>query len=130
MGCVAAAIELRPSHKVPDPRFLGLAPIEAANIAVKRAGISWNDVGAIELNEPFAVQSASCVKARDIDPTISNQYGSAIAIGHPLGASGPRILGTLARGLVHTGTALAVAVICIGVEEGLAIVLENVRSSS
>ena len=113
-----------------DPRFFGFVPVEAANIALKRAGISWGDVGAVELNEAFAAQSVACIKAWDIDPAIVNQHGGAIAIGHPLGASGTRILGTLTRSLLTTGDRWGVAAICIGVGQGLAIVLENVRSSS
>jgi acetyl-CoA acetyltransferase family protein len=113
-----------------DPRFFGFAPVEAANIALKRAGISWGDVGAVELNEAFAAQSVACIKAWHIDPAIVNRHGGAIAIGHPLGASGTRVLGTLARSLLTTGDRWGVAAICIGVGQGLAIVLENVRSSS
>jgi len=84
----------------------------------------------IELNEAFAAQSVACIKAWDIDPAIVNAQGGAIAIGHPLGASGTRILGTLARSLLHTGRRWGVAAICIGVGQGLAVVLENARSSS
>ena len=113
-----------------DPRFFGFAPVEAANLALKRAGISWRDVSAVELNEAFAAQSVACIKAWDIDPAIVNAHGGVIAIGHPLGASGTRILGTLARSLLRTGERWGVAAICIGVGQGLAIVLENARSSS
>ena len=113
-----------------DPRFFGFAPVEAANLALKRAGISWRDVSAVELNEAFAAQSVACIKAWDIDPAIVNAHGGAIAIGHPLGASGTRILGTLARSLLRTGERWGVAAICIGVGQGLAVVLENARSSS
>jgi acetyl-CoA acetyltransferase family protein len=113
-----------------DPRFFGFAPVEAANTALKRAGISWRDVGAVELNEAFAAQSVACIKAWDIDPAIVNAHGGAIAIGHPLGASGTRILGTLARSLAQAGERWGVAAICIGVGQGLAVVLENARSSS
>jgi acetyl-CoA acetyltransferase family protein len=108
-----------------DPQFFGFAPVEAANIALKRAGIGWSDVAAVELNEAFAAQSLACVKAWDIDPTIVNAHGGAIAIGHPLGASGTRILGTLARSLATSGERWGVAAICIGVGQGLAVVLEN-----
>jgi acetyl-CoA acetyltransferase len=110
-----------------DPQFFGFAPVEAANTAVKRADISWADVGAVELNEAFAAQSVACVKAWGVDPAIVNAYGGAIAIGHPLGASGTRILGTLAKTLVSTGERWGVAAICIGVGQGLAVVLENAR---
>jgi acetyl-CoA acetyltransferase len=82
----------------------------------------------VELNEAFAAQSLACVRAWDIDPGIVNVHGGAIAIGHPLGASGTRILGTLARGLAASGQRWGVAAICIGVGQGLAVVLENTRS--
>jgi len=108
-----------------EPQFFGFAPVEAANRALKRAGISWDDVGAVELNEAFAAQSLACIRAWDVDPAIVNRHGGAIAIGHPLGASGTRILGTLSRTLVETGERFGVAAICIGVGQGLAVVLEN-----
>jgi acetyl-CoA acetyltransferase family protein len=108
-----------------DPQYFGFAPVEAANIAVHRAGISWADVGAVELNEAFAAQSLACLDAWKIDPAIVNAHGGAIAIGHPLGASGTRILGTLARSLQTSGERWGVAAICIGVGQGLAVVLEN-----
>jgi acetyl-CoA acetyltransferase family protein len=108
-----------------EPQFFGFAPVEAANAALKKAGIGWGDVGAVELNEAFAAQSVACIRAWNIDPAIVNAHGGAIAIGHPLGASGTRILGTLARSLVTSGQRWGVAAICIGVGQGLAIVLEN-----
>ena len=109
-----------------EPQFFGFAPVEAANKALKRAGITWADVAAIELNEAFAAQSLACVRAWGVDPAIVNRNGGAIAIGHPLGASGTRILGTLARTLAETGERWGVAAICIGVGQSLAVVLENV----
>lgn len=111
-----------------EPQFFGFAPVEAANRALKRAGIAWGDVAAVELNEAFAAQSLACVRAWDIDPEIVNRHGGAIAIGHPLGASGTRILGTLARDLAASGQRWGVAAICIGVGQGLAVVLENEMS--
>jgi acetyl-CoA acetyltransferase family protein len=108
-----------------DPQDFGFAPVQAANAALARAGIGWADVAAVELNEAFAVQSLACVDAWDIDPGIVNTKGGAIAIGHPLGASGARILGTLAHRLVESGQRWGVAAICIGVGQGLAVVLEN-----
>ena len=121
-----ARVAGRGAHAV-DPQFFGFAPVEAANEAVRRAGIRWSDVGAIELNEAFAAQSLACIDAWEVDPAIVNAHGGAIAIGHPLGASGTRILGTLARSLVASGERWGVAAICIGVGQGLAVVLENVR---
>jgi acetyl-CoA acyltransferase len=108
-----------------EPQFFGFAPVEAANLALRRAGITWEDVAAVELNEAFAAQSLACVDAWGIDPAIVNRHGGAIAIGHPLGASGTRILGTLAKSLRASGARWGVAAICIGVGQGLAVVLEN-----
>ncbi|MEV4074993.1 thiolase family protein [Nonomuraea fuscirosea] len=113
-----------------EPQQFGYAPVEAANAALERAGITWGDIGAVELNEAFAVQSIACVDAwlelglRDAE--LVNAKGGAIAIGHPLGASGGRVLGTLAARLVESGERWGVAAICIGVGQGLAVVLENV----
>ncbi|WP_353946364.1 thiolase family protein [Streptomyces sp. HUAS MG91] len=112
-----------------DPQLFGYAPVEAANRALKAAGISWRDVGAVELNEAFAVQSLACVDAWDIDPDIVNTKGGAIALGHPLGASGGRLLGTLAHRLRTSGERWGVAAICIGVGQALAVVLENVTEA-
>jgi len=109
-----------------EPQMFGFAPVEAADRALARAGITWADVTAVELNEAFAVQSLACVDAWKIDPEIVNAKGGAIAIGHPLGASGGRILGTLAQRLVESGDRWGVAAICIGVGQALAVVLENV----
>ncbi|WP_284988496.1 thiolase family protein [Arthrobacter sp. efr-133-TYG-120] len=111
-----------------DPQFFGSAPVEAANKALAKAGIGWEQVGAVELNEAFAAQSLACIDAWGIDPSIVNRHGGAIAMGHPLGASGTRILGTLARSLQASGERWGVAAICIGVGQGLAVVLENVTS--
>jgi acetyl-CoA acyltransferase len=108
-----------------EPQRFGYAPVEAAGRALERAGIGWADVGAVELNEAFAVQSLACVDAWGIDPAIVNTRGGAIAIGHPLGASGGRILGTLAKVMREDGHRWGVAAICIGVGQGLAVVLEN-----
>ena len=120
-----ARIAGRGTHAL-DPQDFGYAPVEAANKALARAGISWDEVAAVELNEAFAVQSLICVDAWGIDPEIVNAKGGAIAIGHPLGASGGRILGTLAKRLSESGQRYGVAAICIGVGQGLAVVLENV----
>ena len=120
-----ARIAGRGTHAL-APQDFGYAPVEAAEKALARAGISWADVAAIELNEAFAVQSLACVDAWKVDPEIVNAKGGAIAIGHPLGASGGRILGTLAHRLRESGDRWGVAAICIGVGQALAVVLENV----
>lgn len=124
-----ARIAGRGAHAL-EPQQFGFAPVEAAEQALRRAGISWAEVGAVELNEAFAVQSLACVDAWDIDPEIVNNRGGAIAIGHPLGASGGRILGTLAKRLVVEKQQWGVAAICIGVGQGLAVVLENTAGTT
>ena len=111
------------------PQDFGIAPVEAANAALQRAGIGWSEVGAVELNEAFAVQTLACLDAWHIDPDLVNTRGGAIAIGHPLGASGGRVLGTLAAVLHERRARWGVAAICIGVGQGLAVVLENMQST-
>jgi acetyl-CoA acetyltransferase family protein len=109
-----------------DPDIFGIAPVEAANRALARAGKTWADVDIVELNEAFAVQSLACIRLwPDLDPTKVNVHGGAIAIGHPLGASGGRIIGHLAHELKRRGGGVGVAAICIGVGQGLAVVLER-----
>ncbi|MFI8789029.1 thiolase family protein [Streptomyces sp. NPDC055105] len=136
-GAAAARIGTDPVARVAgrgvsalDPQLFGYAPVEAANRALKSAGIAWSDVAAVELNEAFAVQSLACVDAWEVDPDIVNAKGGAIALGHPLGASGGRLLGTLAHRLRESGERWGVAAICIGVGQALAVVLENVTGSS
>ena len=108
-----------------DPDVFGIAPVEAANRALERAGIGWGDVVVAELNEAFASQTLACLRGwPDLDPELLNVNGGAIAIGHPLGASGVRILATLAHELRRRGGGYGVASICIGVGQGLAVVLE------
>ena len=109
-----------------EPQRFGIAPVDAANLALRAAGIGWSDVGAVELNEAFAVQSLACIDAWHVDPALVNTRGGAIAIGHPLGASGARVISTLAKVLVERRERWGVAAICIGVGQGLAVVLENV----
>ncbi|WP_431521116.1 thiolase family protein [Citricoccus muralis] len=111
-----------------EPQYFGYAPVDAANLALKRAGITWDDVAAVELNEAFAAQSLTCTDAWGVDLEIVNAWGGAIAIGHPLGASGTRVLGTLARRLEESGDRWGVAALCIGVGQGIAVVIENVTA--
>ena len=109
-----------------DPDVFGIAPVEAANRALARAGRTWADVDLVELNEAFASQSLACLQLwPDLDPEKLNIHGGAIAIGHPLGASGGRIIGHAAHELRRRGGGVAVAAICIGVGQGLAVVLER-----
>jgi len=108
------------------PQRFGFAPVEAADTALRRAGCSWDEVDAVELNEAFAVQSIACIDAWGIDPALVNPRGGAIAIGHPLGASGGRLVATLLNVLRENGGRVGVAAICIGVGQGLAVVVERV----
>jgi acetyl-CoA acetyltransferase family protein len=107
-----------------DPDVFGIAPVEAANKALRAAGITWDDVAVVELNEAFASQSLACLAGwPELDPEKVNARGGAIAIGHPLGASGARIVGRVAHELRARGGGYGVAAICIGVGQGLAVVL-------
>ncbi|HEV7978225.1 thiolase family protein [Amycolatopsis sp.] len=108
-----------------DPDVFGIGPVKAAEIALERAGIGWEDLAAVELNEAFAAQSLACLAEwPKLDPEIVNVNGGAIAIGHPLGASGGRILGSLVHELRRRGGGWGLAAICIGVGQGLAVVVE------
>lgn len=109
-----------------DPDDFPIAPIEAANKALGRAGKTWADVDFVELNEAFASQSLACLRGwPELDPEKMNIHGGALAMGHPLGASGGRIIGHAAHELKRRGGGVAVAAICIGVGQGLAVVLER-----
>ncbi|MEV8239522.1 thiolase family protein [Microbacterium testaceum] len=109
-----------------DPDVFGVAPVEAANRALARAGRSWGDVSFVELNEAFASQTLACAQLwTELDPAKLNENGGAIAIGHPLGASGGRIIARAAHELKRRGGGVAVTAICIGVGQGLAVVLER-----
>ena len=110
-----------------EPQYFGIGPVEAANVALKRAGISWGDLRSVELNEAFAAQSLACLAEwPELDPEIVNEAGGAIALGHPLGCSGARILTTLAWRLHRTGGGWGLATMCIGVGQGIAMVVERV----
>lgn len=108
-----------------DPDVFGIGPVEAARIALRRAGIGWGDLGVVELNEAFAAQSLACLADwPELDSDIVNVNGGAIAIGHPLGASGGRVINQLAREMRRSGSRWGLAALCIGVGQGLAVVLE------
>jgi acetyl-CoA acetyltransferase family protein len=110
-----------------DPDVFGIAPVRAAEVALERAGITWDDVDVVELNEAFASQCLADISCwKGLDPHKVNPNGGAIAVGHPLGASGVRILGGLAHELKRRGGGYGVAAICIGVGQGLAMVLQGV----
>ncbi|MGI5151016.1 thiolase family protein [Plantactinospora sp. CA-294935] len=108
-----------------EPQLFGIGPVRAAEEALRRAGVGWSDLAVVELNEAFAAQSLACLAQwKELDPEIVNPQGGAIALGHPLGSSGSRILGSLAWQLHRRGGGLGLAAICIGVGQGLAVVLE------
>ncbi|MCX4741974.1 thiolase family protein [Streptomyces antibioticus] len=109
-----------------EPHYFGLAPVEAVNRALAKAGRSFADLSVLELNEAFAAQVLGCVAEWPaFDPAILNPQGGAIALGHPLGASGARLAGTVAHQLARRGGGTGVATLCIGVGQGLALVLER-----
>jgi acetyl-CoA acetyltransferase family protein len=109
-----------------DPDVFGIAPVKAAEQALQRAGIGWSEVAVVELNEAFASQCLADIGQWDgLDPEKVNPNGGAIALGHPLGASGVRILGGLAHELKRRGGGYGVATLCIGVGQALAVVLEG-----
>lgn len=110
-----------------EPQYFGEAPVAAANLALQRAGITWDQIGAIELNEAFAAQVLVNLDSWGIDSDDErvNAWGGAIALGHPLGASGSRVLGTLARRLKAENRRWGVAALCVGVGQGVAMVVEN-----
>ena len=108
-----------------DPAYMGVGPVPAVQKALKRAGLTINDIGLVELNEAFASQSLACVRDLNINPEIVNVNGGAIAIGHPLGCSGVRISATLIHEMQKRNVKYGVATMCIGVGQGAAIVYEN-----
>ncbi|MDT0608736.1 thiolase family protein [Streptomyces lancefieldiae] len=109
-----------------DPQYFGLAPVEAVNRALAKAGRTFADLDVLELNEAFAAQVLGCVAEwPEFDPAILNPQGGAIALGHPLGASGARLAGTVAHQLARKGGGTGIATLCIGVGQGLALVLDR-----
>lgn len=108
-----------------DPAYMGVGPVPATQKALKRAGLKVKDLGLVELNEAFASQALACMQELELDPTIVNVNGGAIAIGHPLGCSGVRISGTLLHEMKKRNVRYGLATMCIGVGQGAAIIYEN-----
>ncbi|NRQ40310.1 thiolase family protein [Nonomuraea sp. NN258] len=109
-----------------EPRLFGLGPVEAVGRALAKAGKGFGEVTTAELNEAFAAQTLGCLaELPDLDPDLVNPDGGAIALGHPLGASGARITGAVAHRLAAAGSGVGLAALCIGVGQGLALVLER-----
>ncbi|MEH6445181.1 MAG: thiolase family protein [Oceanospirillaceae bacterium] len=107
-----------------DPQIMGIGPVYASLKALKRAGLSINDIDIVELNEAFASQALACMNELKIDPAKVNIDGGAIALGHPLGATGARIVGKLASLLQREGKKYGLATQCIGGGQGIATILE------
>ena len=129
----AQALGLRPHARIVasavagvDPAYMGLGPIPASRKALLRAGLSINDMDLIELNEAFAVQVLRCVRELEIDQERLNVNGGAIALGHPLGCSGARIVTTLLHELERRGGRYGLATMCIGVGQGIATIIERI----
>jgi 3-oxoadipyl-CoA thiolase len=113
-----------------DPSCMGLGPVPATRKALERAGLTVDRLDLVELNEAFAAQALACIRQLRLDPAKVNIYGGAIALGHPLGASGARILATLVHALRRTGGRYGLATMCIGVGQGIAMVVEAISSPS
>jgi len=108
-----------------DPSCMGLGPIPTSRKALARAGLKAGDLDVIELNEAFASQVLACIRDLELDPERVNPNGGAIALGHPLGASGVRIIATLVHELARRKARYGLATMCIGVGQGIATVVEN-----
>ncbi|MFB7611446.1 thiolase family protein [Streptomyces gardneri] len=109
-----------------EPQYFGLGPVEATRRALSRAGRTFADLSTLELNEAFAAQALGCLAEwPELDPALVNPQGGAIALGHPLGSSGARLAGTVAHRLAALGSGTGLATLCIGVGQGLALVLER-----
>jgi acetyl-CoA C-acetyltransferase len=107
-----------------DPRFMGIGPVPASRKALERAGLALSDMGLVEINEAFAAQTIACIRELGLDEQIVNVNGGAIALGHPLGCSGARILTTLLYEMRKRGTRYGLATICIAGGQGMATVVE------
>ena len=108
------------------PEIMGLGPVPATEKALQRAGLSIGDIGSIELNEAFASQSLACMRRLGLDPARVNADGGAIALGHPLGSSGSRLLVTLLNRMEREGSHYGLATMCVGVGQGTATIIERV----
>jgi len=108
-----------------DPSCMGLGPIPATQKVLKRAGLTIDQIDLIELNEAFAAQAIACIRELKLDPAKVNIYGGAIALGHPLGATGARLLTTLVHALRRTQSRYGLCAMCIGVGQGIAMIVER-----
>ena len=109
-----------------DPSCMGLGPIPATQKALKRAGLTIQDIDLVELNEAFAAQAIACIRELKLDPAKVNIYGGGISLGHPLGCTGAKILTTLVHALGRTKSTYGLVTMCIGVGQGIAMIVERV----
>jgi acetyl-CoA acetyltransferase family protein len=130
----ARALGLRPMARVVStavagvhPDVMGIGPVPAVRKALERAGLSVGDLDLVEINEAFASQSVACMDELGLDPARTNPNGGAIALGHPLGASGARLVTMLVHELARTGGRFGLATMCIGVGQGIATVVERIE---
>jgi acetyl-CoA acyltransferase len=129
----AASLGLKPLARVAatavagvEPAMMGTGPVPATHKALKRAGLTLSDIDLVELNEAFAAQALACIRMLELDEEKVNVRGGAIAIGHPLGASGARIATTLIHAMHDRGARLGLATMCIGVGQGIATIFERI----
>jgi 3-oxoadipyl-CoA thiolase len=109
-----------------DPSCMGLGPIPATKKALQRAGLTIDQIDLVELNEAFAAQAIACIRDLKLDPAKVNIYGGGISLGHPLGCTGAKILTTLVHALIRTKSSYGLCTMCIGVGQGIAMIVERV----
>ena len=108
-----------------DPQRMGLGPVPATRLALRRAGLSLDEIDLVELNEAFAAQALACMAELELDPERVNVYGGGIALGHPLGCTGAKLLVTLLHALRRREQRLGLVTMCIGVGQGIAMIVER-----
>jgi len=111
-----------------DPAYMGLGPVPATRKVLARAGVGLGDIDLIELNEAFAAQALACIRELDLDEAKINPKGGAIAVGHPLGCTGARMVTTLVHEMVATKTGHGLATLCVGVGQGVATLIEGAEA--
>ncbi|MEW6333868.1 MAG: acetyl-CoA C-acyltransferase [Thermodesulfobacteriota bacterium] len=125
LGCRPMARVIASAVAGVDPSYMGLGPIPATRKALDRAGLTIGDIDLIELNEAFAAQALPCIRELGIDPARVNVNGGSIAIGHPLGSTGARIMATLVHEMKRRGSRYGLVTMCIGVGQGIATIVER-----
>jgi acetyl-CoA acetyltransferase family protein len=121
---LARLVSASPAGVHPD--YMGIGPVPSSLKALAKAGLQAQDIGVVELNEAFASQSLACIRLLGLDEDNVNVNGGAIALGHPLGSSGARLVGTLVREMQHRGTDYGLATMCIGVGQGIASIWQRI----